>query len=678
MLTEEQVITKLQEVFPSSTLNKTNYYISLQISNSKGIKRNFVELHFYQNNVKIALIAKYLNDEEKQLVDIKPESFRWTLDGEVSITDINELDNVIPLIEKSYEGVVNADPDLDDDSISLAEKHEKAFTEWTVQRRVQNGKSEKVWDATVPKIQWLRGTTNLQEFSKNIDIMPIKELLLKVSNLNSDQTEQLQFLPKNLFSLEKEQFIQATELIKSVHQRHENELRGIIKKSNINGEHKWKFSNFKINAFAKEYLEFLNESNGRSSDPVSNFKRKLLSSKNIILRGAPGTGKTFLARRIAAEIISGGRTQVFNELSDLEQRQFEFVQFHPSYDYTDFVEGLRPINDEANGQIGFELIPGLFKKFVTLAKEAKMVGGNDNFDEAWSKFFEVVNDLQNDDSEATYDIKTLTGKDMHLQAYVHHGMEGVWEKGKKGNYYNKAQCYRIYQNKPGVPKGGLDNYRKAIVKHLKENYGLQDFVPKREENKEVPFIFVIDEINRGEISKIFGELFFSIDPGYRGVRGAVKTQYASLHEDEEELFYIPDNVYIIGTMNDIDRSVENFDFAMRRRFRFVEIKANDPDQLAMLSSLDYYDEAVDRLQQLNNRISTIEGLNDHYHIGPSYFLKLDELDSDFDLLWEDYLEPLLEEYVRGFLDEEEILQELREAYDFASVETEGLADEDYR
>ncbi|WP_153047908.1 AAA family ATPase, partial [Streptococcus suis] len=88
-----------------------------------------------------------------------------------------------------------------------------------------------------------------------------------------------------------------------------------------------------------------------------------------------------------------------------------------------------------------------------------------------------------------------------------------------------------------------------------------------------PYVFIIDEINRGEMSKIFGELFFSLDPSYRGPKGAVFTQYANLHKNPTEKFYIPENVYIIGTMNDIDRSVDTFDFAMRRRFTFIEITA---------------------------------------------------------------------------------------------------------
>ena len=115
-------------------------------------------------------------------------------------------------------------------------------------------------------------------------------------------------------------------------------------------------------------------------------------------------------------------------------------------------------------------------------------------------------------------------------------------------------------------------------------------------------MFVIDEINRGEISKIFGELFFSIDPGYRGEeRYGISTQYSNLHNDSREKFYIPDNVYIIGTMNDIDRSVDSFDFAMRRRFRFIEVKAEDT--LNMWNGIlkeEHIEEATQRLLALNH------------------------------------------------------------------------------
>ena len=164
------------------------------------------------------------------------------------------------------------------------------------------------------------------------------------------------------------------------------------------------------------------------------------------------------------------------------------------------------------------------------------------------------------------------------------------------------------------------------------------------------YVFVIDEINRGEISKIFGELFFSIDPSYRGITGAVKTQYSNM-ESESDKFYIPENVYIIGTMNDIDRSVDTFDFAMRRRFRFIEIEANE--NIEMLESLgDKKEEATIKMISLNDAISQVEELDSNYHIGAAYFLKLKDM--SFEELWEDYLEPLLSDYVRGLFSEEEI------------------------
>lgn len=389
--------------------------------------------------------------------------------------------------------------------------------------------------------------------------------------------------------------------------------------------------------------------NMNNSSDVNDYKDKLENSKNLILRGAPGTGKTYLAKQIAEELTDGNEDQI------------GFVQFHPSYDYTDFVEGLRPSSGDDDGQIGFKLQDGIFREFCKKAKKATESGGQDNFDEAWDKFFEAVNDV---DPDGSYDIKTLTGKPMHLIAYMRNEMSGVMEKGSASLFYNKAQCYNIYKGDSGVPKGGLDNYRKAVVKHLKEKYGLVNYVKPTETTTDKKFVFIIDEINRGEISKIFGELFFSIDPDYRGEKGAVSTQYANLHETDEK-FYIPENVYIIGTMNDIDRSVDTFDFAMRRRFRFVEIKA--ADTMGMWENNDEFDndkieEARIRLTNLNKAISNTEGLNSHYHIGPSYFLKLKDLDYDYDILWSDYLEPLLKDYLRGSYDETDSLDKLKDAY----------------
>lgn len=125
-------------------------------------------------------------------------------------------------------------------------------------------------------------------------------------------------------------------------------------------------------------------------------------------------------------------------------------------------------------------------------------------------------------------------------------------------------------------------------------------------------------------------------------------------------------------MNDIDRSVDTFDFAMRRRFRFIEIKADD--NIEMLEGID--SEAKYRMKNLNKAISEIEGLNANYHIGPSYFLKLNDLESNYDELWTDYLLPLLQDYVRGMYDEKGILEKFEAAYKLKSNErTENENDE---
>lgn len=184
------------------------------------------------------------------------------------------------------------------------------------------------------------------------------------------------------------------------------------------------------------------------------------------------------------------------------------------------------------------------------------------------------------------------------------------------------------------------------------------------ENSRKSFVFIIDEINRGEVSKIFGELFFAIDPGYRGKQDhAIQTQYQNLVPETDVFakgFFVPENIYILATMNDIDRSVESMDFAMRRRFTWKEITPDDTEN--MLDDLDCAAEAKDRMHLLNDAIAKTEGLGAAYMVGPSYFLKLKDNGGDFEKLWKMNIEPLLKEYLRGFRKAHEIMQKFHDAY----------------
>ena len=381
---------------------------------------------------------------------------------------------------------------------------------------------------------------------------------------------------------------------------------------------------------------------------INDYLDKLRKSKNLILRGAPGTGKTYLAKEIAKELTGGNEDQI------------EFVQFHPSYDYTDFVEGLRPVSN-GDGAIEFRLEDGIFKKFCQKAKEAQKTGGQDNFDEAWYLYLEYVN---------SRDEKEYLTEFSYLTVNSRNNFNINYETKAQGTCLTKSYVYELYKDEKYLKQPYYRNQGKKVLETLKKRFGLKDYISPTEIDTDKKFVFIIDEINRGEISKIFGELFFSIDPGYRGQKGSVSTQYANLHENDEK-FYIPENVYIIGTMNDIDRSVDTFDFAMRRRFRFVEVTAES--QLGMLDDAlgDKAEEAKARLRNLNAKIEKVQELNSHYHIGPSYFLKLEEVDFDYELLWSDYLKPLLEDYLRGSYEEDEILNTLKKAYDLTNQQDIG-------
>ncbi|MCL2284513.1 MAG: AAA family ATPase [Fibromonadales bacterium] len=371
-----------------------------------------------------------------------------------------------------------------------------------------------------------------------------------------------------------------------------------------------------------------------------------------------------------------------NEENLQTSEQITFVQFHPSYDYTDFVEGLRPISLDEEGQIGFELKNGVFKEFC---KKANLnLIDSKNTDEELLKEVSIEEELNKFLDEAMengkifeYDSKRKNIKN-HFKIIAgnsddHFCAEILGNKKTTKRKILKAEVIQVLSKADTIKKP--TDIKKLFKKEHQYEYTFMfkilELLRKNQsqsvKKKRKKFIFIIDEINRGEISKIFGELFFSIEPNYRGIDGKVKTQYQNMIKRSDSFydgFYIPENVYIIGTMNDIDRSVESFDFAMRRRFVWEEITAEQSAE-----NMELPKDTKNRMKSLNDEISKIEGLNSSYHIGGAYFLNQsgDHIDladkSKRDDLWKLRLKPLLLEYLRGMSDSDEKIEILKKAYE---------------
>ena len=344
------------------------------------------------------------------------------------------------------------------------------------------------------------------------------------------------------------------------------------------------------------------------------------------------------------------------------------------------------MNDD--GSMGFELQDGIFKRFVYRARKnyEDSLKSKETVEQEMS-ILEAMNEFFAEKVGSEEPLKTTNGSEFFITGVDDRRIDISIPKNDSVNAIRISidEIKRLLEADTTFEKNSditrflgveytqqrfsydLAIYREIMKRKAKET----KTVVKMQELKK--YIFIIDEINRGEISKILGELFFSIDPGYRGRAGEVATQYSNMHLDPNDKFYIPENVYIIGTMNDIDRSVDSFDFAMRRRFRFVEIKAEDTqDMLESLDNEELKNEAVERMDRLNAEILKVEDLNENYQIGASYFLKLKMV--GFDVLWTDYLRPLLQEYVRGLYDEDGIMMRFAKAYGYI-VSDEGVVDE---
>ena len=414
-----------------------------------------------------------------------------------------------------------------------------------------------------------------------------------------------------------------------------------------------------------DYVNGLLNNDPAMQQPTQKYKEYielLKETHNLVLTGAPGTGKTYMAQAIADEMGAVSK----------------FVQFHPSYDYTDFVEGLRPI-EKGDGQMGFERRDGVFKEFcreaiknlVDSAKSVESLTKEMSWQDKLDRFVEDA--IENETKYQLVNGSEFTITEMKGRSIVVHNEqnEKTTEVTVNGDEIldlltNEVQLNIVrdirnyFQRKFGTQP---DSYAFVITKAVR---AMKQKMPEITANKidRKPFVFIIDEINRGEASKIFGELFYAIDPGYRGKKDhLVQTQYQNLVPETDVFakgFYVPENVYILATMNDIDRSVESMDFAMRRRFTWHEITPDDTE--SMLDSLPCVDKAKETMHRLNKAIAETDGLGAAYMIGPAYFLKLKDNGGDFEKLWKMNIQPLLKEYQRGFRKTNEILEKFSKAY----------------
>lgn len=433
--------------------------------------------------------------------------------------------------------------------------------------------------------------------------------------------------------------------------------------------HAWQSNKNNNKVVETQNMNDFSESKEMKTSKYQAYIDLLKQTHNLVLTGAPGTGKTYMAREIAKEM--GAESM--------------FVQFHPSYDYTDFVEGLRPI-DNGEGHIVFERKDGVFKEFCRKAVQ-NLIDSSKSVEELSDETYwkMLLEEFVNDAIDNATTFKTVNGSEFVITGMTESYVSILNEQNAKASILNVSiheiltllfneitlEYVRDIRRYFGRMFGTqADSYTFVIVKKIREKHqsASANKVNQKHSSRiqERDYVFIIDEINRGEASKIFGELFYAIDPGYRDDKdNPVQTQYQNLIPTSDVFakgFYVPRNVYILATMNDIDRSVESMDFAMRRRFTWKEIKPECTEDMLDDLEQSLADSAKETMHRLNNEIVATDGLGAAYSVGPAYFMKIKDLNGDFSALWNMNIEPLLREYLRGFRAIDDMMEKFRKAF----------------
>ena len=386
--------------------------------------------------------------------------------------------------------------------------------------------------------------------------------------------------------------------------------------------------------FRNEILSQL-EYQTTTEKPMENINADKKIPLNQILFGAPGTGKTYNTKKIAVEIINGKKARTREEINAeyenlVNSKQIVFTTFHQSLSYEDFIEGIKP--ETTDGNVIYEVKDGIFKQLCkrAFAVNAVVAEHISNFTlDDYEKYLRAIDLNEITIKNYKLRIEQLLGKEIKVNRkitdrVIYNNLDEICENFDEIKDFDKSNKFH-YQF--SASSWNLIQFRDSLE-------------TKQHKNDEIKpnLVLIIDEINRGNVSAIFGELITLLE---EDKRKGNKEQTEVILPYSNNKFSVPNNVYIIGTMNTADRSVEALDTALRRRFSFTEIQPN-PE---ILLDSDYQD--VDLKQLLETINQRIEVLIDKDHqIGHSYFIGIQNLD-ELKLVFKDKIIPLLEEYFYG-------------------------------
>lgn len=373
----------------------------------------------------------------------------------------------------------------------------------------------------------------------------------------------------------------------------------------------------------------------KSAMNIQNNINVLMHKCQIILQGPPGTGKTREAKDIAEQIIFASISEDKKQQKTLLEStdQFKLIQFHPAYSYEDFVRGI-VVKTDISTTPEYKTVNKILAEFAKKANESNLSGGTDDFDRTW---YELIQDIN--DGKVTKIGSSDVDVDINTQGNIRF-------KSPVATYEKTYELYKF-----GKTDLKYETYNKIVLNYLKDKngkYKMKDFVSPKSISSNKPYVLIIDEINRANLPAVLGELIYALE--YRGEK--VESMYATT--EEGNTLILPPNLYIIGTMNTSDRSVGHIDYAIRRRFAFIDIlpKVLEGDKFELqlfkqVSALfiQNFDEYV---QDNTVELKHSENLSEEFRpedvwLGHSYFIKGEE---DFSLRKKYEIVPILKEYVK--------------------------------